>query len=122
MSQRSNQVAEELRKIISMILIDDLSDPRTGFLTITRIEVTADLRFAKVFYSVLGSEEQRESTREALEENLSFIRRLAVQQINMKYAMEIRFEEDRSIESSFQIDTILKKIKEKGSGDIKPEA
>ncbi len=115
MSQRSHQVAEELRKIISMILIDDLSDPRMGFLTITRIELTADLRFAKVFYSVLGVQEQKESTREALEENLPFIRRLAVQRINMKYAMEIRFEEDRSIESSFQIDSILKKIKdEKG--------
>ena len=116
MSQRSNQVAEELKKIISMILIDDLSDPRMGFLTLTRIELTADLRFAKVFYSVLGSEEQRESTREALEENLSFIRRLAVQRINMKYAMAIRFEEDRSIESSFEIDKILKKIKEEEKG------
>lgn len=111
MSQRSSQVAEELRKIISMILIEDLTDARMGFLTVTRIEVTPDLRFARVFYSVLGSEEQKESTREALEEHLSFIRKLAVQRINLKFAMDLRFEVDKSIEHSFKIDDILKKIK-----------
>ncbi len=111
MSQRSNKVAEELRKIISMIFLEDLNDPRVGFLTVTRIELTADLRFARVFYSVLGSEEQKASTIEALEENISFIKHLAVQRINMKYAMDMKFELDKSIEHSFQIDDILKKIK-----------
>ena len=113
MSQRSSQVAEELRKIISMILIDDLNDSRLGFVTITRIELTDDLRFARVYYSVLGNEEQRAATNEALTENLGFIRRLAVQRINMKYAMELKFELDKSIEHSFKIDDILKKINKK---------
>lgn len=116
MSQRSSQVAEELRKIISRTLLESVTDPRLGFITITRIELTDDLRFARVFYSVLGSKEQKESTREALEENLTFIRRIAVEKINMKFAMQIRFEEDPSIEASFKIDHILKKIKGK-NGD-----
>jgi ribosome-binding factor A len=111
MSQRSSQVSEELRKIVSMILIDDLTDPRLGFVTITRIELTDDLRFARIYYSVLGAEDQKEATAEALEENRGFIRRLAVQRINMKYAMDIRFELDHSIEHSFKIDSILNKIK-----------
>jgi ribosome-binding factor A len=112
MSQRSAQVSEELRKIVSMILIDDMSsDPRLGFVTITRIELTDDLRFARIFYSVLGPEEEKEATSEAIQDNQSFIRRLAVQRINMKYAMDIRFELDRSIEHSFKIDSILNKIK-----------
>ncbi len=113
MSQRSNQVAEELRKIISMILLEDLNDPRTGFVTVTRIELTADLRFARVFYSVLGDEAQRKSTEEALSENIRLIKKLAVERINMKYAMEIKLELDRSIEHGFKIDSILKKIKER---------
>jgi ribosome-binding factor A len=117
MSQRSNQVAEELRKIISMILLEDVNDPRMGFITITRIELTDDLRYAKVHYSVLGSEEQKAATEEALAENLPFIKRLAIERINMKYAMEIRFELDRSIEHSFKIDEILKKIKKKDGRD-----
>ena len=111
MSQRSDQVAEELRKIISLIFLEELHDPRIGFITVTRIELTDDLRFAKVFYSVLGEEDQKASTQEALDENRVWIRRVVVERINMKYAMEIRFELDKSIEHSFKIDNILKKIK-----------
>lgn len=113
MSQRANQVGEELRKIISMILIDDVTDPRMGFITVTRVEVTDDLRFARVYYSVLGDEAQRASTEEALAENLPFIRHLAVERINMRYAMDIRFELDRSIEHGMNVDRILKDIKKK---------
>ena len=113
MSQRSSQVAEELRKIVSMILLHDLNDSRMGFITITRIEITDDLRFARIFYSVLGDESKKDSTREALEENMRFIRKMAVEKINMRYAMDMKFELDKSIEHSFQIDDILKKIKKK---------
>ena len=111
MKQRASRVAEELRKIISQILLEELTDPRVGFMTITHIDVTDDLRYARVFYSVLGDEAQKEATAEALEEQLKYIRRLAVQRINMKFAMEIRFEVDKSIDQSFRIDSILKKIK-----------
>ena len=112
MSQRSNQVAEELRKIISMILLEDLHDPRIGFVTITRIELTDDLRFAKVFYSIFGSEQQKKGTEEALAQNLKAIKHLAIQKINMRYATEMRFELDRSLDYGFKIDEILKKIKD----------
>ena len=113
--------AEELRKIICMILLEDVNDPRMGFVTITRIELTDDLRFAKVFYSVLGSDAERADTQEALEENMSAIKRLTVERINMKYAMELKFELDRSIEHSFKIDEILKKIRKKDERDPSPQ-
>ncbi len=111
MKQRASRVAEELRKIITQILLEDVADPRLGFITITHIEVTDDLRYARVFYSVLGDETQKEETAEALEEHHTFIRRAAVERINMKFAMEIKFEIDKSIDQSFRIDSILKKIK-----------
>ena len=111
MKQRASQVAEELRKIISMIFLDDLNDPRMGFVTVTHIEVTDDLKLGRIFYSVLGNDEQKISTREALEVNLKYIKRLAVERLNLKFAMGLRFEEDRSIDRSFEIDRILKKIK-----------
>ena len=115
MSQRSNQVAEELRKIVSMIFLDDLSNLQLGFVTVTRIELTNDLRFAKVFYSVLGDEEQKEITKKTLSENMGLIKKLTIERINMKYAMDIRFELDNSIDHSFHIDEILRKIKKKDS-------
>ena len=115
MSQRSRQVAEELRKIISMVLLEDLHDPGLGFVTITRVRLTDDLRCARVFYSVLGDAGQQKITAEALADNLPFIRKLTVERINMRYAVEIKFEPDPSINENFRIDEILKKIrKEKG--------
>ncbi len=111
MKQRATQVSEELRKIISMIFIDDVSDPRMGFITITRVEMTDDLRFARVFYSILGDEAKKAESLEALEENMPFIRRLAVERLNKKFAPEIRFVEDHGIDETFKIDAILKKIK-----------
>ena len=111
MKQRASRVAEELRKIVSQILLEDLTDPRLGFLTITHIEVTDDLRFARIFYSVLGSAEQKEATAEALAEQQGFLRHLVAERINMKFAMEIKFEMDKSIDHSFRIDTLLKQIK-----------
>ena len=110
MSQRSIQVAEELRKIISTLFLEDLTDPRLGFVTITRCEITPDLRFAKVFYSVLGDETQKKYTSEAIVEHAVRIRRMAVERINMKFAMDLRFELDPSIEESFRLSEILKKI------------
>ena len=111
MKQRASQVAEELRKIISMILLDDLNDPRMGFVTVTRIEVTDDLKNGRVFYSVLGDEKKKNSTQEALKENLGYIKHLTVERINLKFAIDLKFEEDKSIDYSFKIDNILKKIR-----------
>ena len=111
MKQRASRVAEELRKIISQILLEEVTDPRLGFVTITHIDVTDDLRFARVYYSVLGDDQQKQFTAEALEEHLKYIRRLVVESINMKFAIEIKFEVDKSIDQSFRIDSIIKKIK-----------
>lgn len=111
MGQRASRVAEELRKIVTQILLEDLSDPRLGFVTVTRIDVTDDLRLGRIYYSVLGTDEKKQSTEEALTEHQGFIRRLVAERLNMKFAMEIRFEPDPSIDHSFKIDSILKKIK-----------
>lgn len=111
MAQRASQVAEELRKIISMILLRDIQDPKLGFITITRIDMTDDLRYARVYYSVLGDEAKRDESRKALQEHGPEIRRLAIQRINMKYAMQIKFILDESLEESMKIDQILQKIK-----------
>ncbi len=113
MGQRASRVAEELRKVITQILLEEVSDPRMGFVTVTKVLVTDDLRLGKIFYSVLGSEEQKASTHEALNEELGNIRQHVAQRLDMRYAMEVRFELDNSIDQSFRIDDILKKISKK---------
>jgi len=108
---RVEKVAETIRKEISIILHDELKDPRLGFVTITAVELTKDLRSAKVFYSVLGSEQERQNTKVALDSSLGFIRKLVSERIQLRFAPELMFREDRSTEYGAKIEEILSEIK-----------
>jgi len=107
---RHDKITEAIRKEISMILHRELKDPRLGFVTITRVELTQDLRIAKVFFSVLGKEEDYKKTKEALDSALGFIRRLIAQRINLRFTPEVVFKEDKSSEYSVRIQEILNEI------------
>lgn len=108
---RQDKVAEAIRQEASIIIHDELKDPRLGFITITRVELSHDLRYAKIFFSVLGEEEDYRKSREALDSALGFIRRLIAQRINLRFAPEIIFREDRSTEYSVKIQKVLDEIK-----------
>ncbi len=108
---RYDRIAQALKKELSSIIHDELKDPRLGFVTLTKIELTRDLRFAKVFYSVLGKEEEHKKTKEALDSSLGFIRRLIAQRIRLRLTPEFLFKEDRSSEYSVRIEEILNELK-----------
>jgi ribosome-binding factor A len=122
---RQQRVAEALRKEISSIIHDEIKDPRLGFVTITRAEVTPDLRQVKVFFSVLGKEEEHKKTKEALDSALGFIRKLIASRIRLRFTPEIIFKEDRSIEYSIRIEEVLQEIRRldesSHSGEERPE-
>ncbi len=109
---RQDRVTEAIRKEVSVIIHDELKDPRLGFITITKVEMAPDLRYAKIFFSVLGKAEDYKKTKAALDSALGFIRKLIAQRINLRLAPEIGFEEDRSVEYSVRIQEILEEIKE----------
>jgi len=109
---RQDRVTEAIRKEVSVIIHDELKDPRLGFITITKVEMTPDLRYAKIFFSVLGKEEDYKKTKAALDSALGFIRKLIAERINLRLAPDIGFEEDRSVEYSIRIQEILDEIKE----------
>lgn len=109
---RQEKVAGALKKEISIIIHDELKDPRLGFVTITRAQVTPDLRQAKIFFSVLGKDQDYKKTKEALDSSQGFIRRLIAQRIRLRFTPEIIFREDRSSEYSIHIQEILDEIKE----------
>lgn len=117
---RQDKVAEAIRQEVSVIIHDKLKDPRVGFVTITNVEITHDLRFAKIFFSVLGNEEAYKKTKQALDSSLGFIRKLISQRLNLRFAPEIAFYEDRSSEYSVRIEEVLNQIKEH-NGQDKPE-
>jgi len=108
---RQDRVREAVRREASIILHEELKDPRLGFITVTRVEMTPDLRYAKIFFSVLGKEEDYKKTQEALDSALGFIRSKIAQRINLRFAPDISFQADHSSEYSVRIQEVLEEIK-----------
>jgi len=108
---RQDKLREALKEEVSDIIHNELKDPRLGFVTITNVQVTHDLRYAKIFYSVLGKDRERKNTKAALDSGLGFIRKLIAQRIRLRFTPEIAFKEDRSGEYSIKIQKILDDIK-----------
>jgi ribosome-binding factor A len=117
---RNDKVSEALRREIGSIIQYELKDPRLGFVTVTRVELTHDLRYAKIFFSVLGKEEERAKTKAALDSALGFIRCLIAERIRLRFVPELSFHEDRSIEYSIQIQEALDKVKELEKPQLPP--
>jgi ribosome-binding factor A len=107
---RSEKVASAIQKEVSSIIHDELKDPRLGFVTITRVELTGDLRFAKIFFSVLGGDQERAKTQEALNSAMGFIRRLLAERVQLRFAPEIIFKTDKSSEYSIRIQQIIDEV------------
>jgi ribosome-binding factor A len=110
---RYDKVVHAIQKEVSSILHDEMKDPRLGFVTIVRVELSKDFRHAKIFYSVLGKEKDLEKTKEALESAQGFIRKLVAERVNLKFAPELLFREDHSTEYSVKIQEIIDSVKEK---------
>ena len=110
---RQDRVSSAIKKEVSLIIHDRLKDPRLGFVTITGVDVSKDLRNAKVFYSVLGNQEDVRKTQEALDSALGLIRSLVAARLDLRFAPEIIFRQDHSSEYSVRIEEVLNEIKER---------
>lgn len=109
---RAHRVGEEMKKEISDILTHKMKDPRIGFVTITDVEVTGDLQQSTVYFSVLGSEEEKESTLVGLTKATGFIRSEIGKRIRLRKVPEITFEFDEAHEYGNKIDAILRNLDE----------
>ena len=109
--KRSQRVGDLIREEVADIIMYRLKDPRIGFVTVTGAEMTADLKLARVFVSVL-KEEERDLTLEILNSSKNFIRTALSKRLRMKFIPEIEFRLDTSIEYGIKIDKLLKEIKE----------
>ena len=111
-SRRPQRVALEIQHEISNMLTRGLKDRRIGFVTITGVEMSNDLRHAKVFFSAMGTEKERTESGIALNHAAGWIRHELGQRIRMKFLPEIVFYEDTSIAYAEKIDRLLDKIRE----------
>ncbi|MBI4261561.1 MAG: 30S ribosome-binding factor RbfA [Actinobacteria bacterium] len=115
---RMDRVSEEFREVLAEE-IPKLKDPRIGFVTVTGVTVSPDLRRATVFYTVLGEESDRRATAAALRSARSRLRSEVGRQVRLRFLPELEFEEDDAVERGSRVEEILERLhrEEGGSGD-----
>ncbi len=111
MPQRADRVAQRIKVIISEVLIKHVNDPRIGFATITQVQVSPDLRNARVFFSVLGDDKRKEDALAGLESAKRFIRKHLGDELDLRTVPEIEFRFDDSIEKSSKIWNMMNNLK-----------
>jgi len=106
---RPDRVAEEFREVLAEE-IPRLKDPRIGFLTVTRVEVSGDLRRATVYYTVLGENRDHRATRAGLQSARAHLRSELGRQVRLKFTPELEFEEDVGLAQVERVTELLKQI------------
>ena len=108
-NNRTRRIAEEIRKIVSTMLINGIKDPRINSLvSVTDVEVTSDLSYAYIYVSILGGDE--ESTLEGLKSACGYIRREVGKSIKIRHTPEIIFKIDDSLLKGMYMDELIKKV------------
>jgi len=108
---RPERVAAAIRKEISTMIQEELKDPRIGFTTITKVEITPDLRYAKIYYTVFGSDKEKKATGVALSNAKGFIKGHMGDRLKLRFTPEIIFKVDKSAEYADKMDRLFDKIR-----------
>lgn len=109
---RPERVADQIREEITVLLSRHVQDPGIGFVTITRVKVTADLQHARIFYTVIGDDKAKKETAKALVRVNPFLRRQIAQRINLRRAPELEFFYDETIADAHRMEELLMEVRE----------
>lgn len=112
MSRRTEQVAEAIKVEVSQTIQRELKDPRLGFATVTRVEVSPDLKHAKVFFSVIGDEEVKKESLKVLKGASGYLRRELAHKLTLRYVPELHFEFDVAMEHGDKIQRLLMQLEQ----------
>jgi ribosome-binding factor A len=112
-NRRPERVAEAIREEVTTFLAEDARDPRlVGLVTVTGVDVTRDLRHAKVYVSVMGSDDERRATMQGLESAAGHLRSRIGRALRLRVAPEIAFRYDDSISRAARIDALLAEVRQ----------
>jgi ribosome-binding factor A len=107
MGRRPERLAEEMREEVARMIAFELKDPRLGFVTVTRVELAHDLRYARVHVGVMGSEADRDKSLTALRSAAGFIRRELGRRLRIHHSPEIDFRYDKGIDATDRVARLL---------------
>ncbi|MGH7661677.1 MAG: 30S ribosome-binding factor RbfA [Vulcanimicrobiaceae bacterium] len=105
--QRRGRIDHEIQRALAKIIAEDVKDPRLGFVTVTRAEITADMRHCKVFVSIIGDRHVARQSMDALESARRFMRGRLGEEIELRYTPELTFVEDRSTERAIALTHVV---------------
>jgi ribosome-binding factor A len=108
--KRSDRVAAAIQQAAAHYVLTEVQDPLLKRMTITGVRLSNDLRFAKIYYSVLGEQDIKAQVDHAIEQHIKSIRKHIGQRLNLRYVPEIRFYFDDSSEYASHIEDLIKKI------------
>ena len=109
---RTRRVADQIRQTLAEIVMRELRDPNIGFVTVTSVELSSDLRYAKAFVSLMGSPEESLASLEALQKAAPFVRRALGERIRLRRVPELRFLEDLTETKAGRIEELIHEIRE----------
>jgi ribosome-binding factor A len=107
MADRMRRVNEAIREVVSIRIAEGLRDPRIGFVTVTSVDTSPDLRQARVYVSVLGNPEEREATMAGLESAHGVLQLSVARELRLKHTPTLQFVFDESIERGMRISELL---------------
>lgn len=123
--KRTERVSSLLQMELSRLILERIKDPRLGFVTVTHVKITADLKSAVVFLSVMGDKKKKEETFKVLQHAAGFLQREVGIALKLRYTPKLQFELDDSLDKDFEIGKVIREIeardKNTGEGHDKPE-
>jgi ribosome-binding factor A len=114
---RSDRVSGLIQKVLSEILKRDIGDPRLKMATITEVEVTRDLKLARIYFTTPGDKRKKDAAINGFRSARGFIKRILADQIDLKYMPDLKFIYDNSLEYGAHIDELIKSTKIKNGPD-----
>ena len=110
MQNRKKRVGQLIKSEVSEMILKDLKDPRIGFVSVTDVEVSGDLRYATVYFTVLGEDKSVKSTITALERATGYVRREIASRLRLRYAPEIRFKYDETYQRAWHLEEVIRDL------------
>jgi len=109
-SRRTLKAAEAIREVVAMAILAEIKDPRVRNATVTRVEVSGDMRYAKVFVTVMGDQTQEQLTLRGLQSAAGFLQTKCAKRIDTRYTPRLQFQIDEGVKKSLEVTQILKEI------------
>ncbi len=117
MTRRTERLGEEIREAVAALLTAGLKDPRIGFVTVTRVQLSDDLHHARLFVGVLGDEKQRAATLTGLRAAAGWLRREVGRRLRTRYTPELSFQYDQGLEATERVARLLEEARPAASDD-----